>query len=53
MHEVRAYCGIASVGPYLYAIGGYNGISWLKSMERYDPLTNQVHLAQALLCFSS
>lgn len=41
MHEARAYCGVATVGSYLYAIGGFNGISWLRSMERYDPLTNQ------------
>jgi len=41
MHEVRAYCGVAVVGSYLYAIGGFNGISWLRSMEKYCPLTNQ------------
>lgn len=41
MHEARAYCGVATVGSHLYAIGGFNGVSWLRSMERYDPLTNQ------------
>ena len=41
MHELRAYCGVAVVGSYLYAIGGCNGTSWVRTMERYDPLTNQ------------
>lgn len=41
MHEARAYCGVATVGSYLYAIGGFNGTSWLRSMEKYCPLTNQ------------
>ena len=41
MHEPRAYCGLVSVGSYLYAIGGYNDTSWLRSVERFDPLTNQ------------
>lgn len=41
MHEARAYCGVATVGSFLYVIGGFNGTSWLRSMERYDPLTNQ------------
>jgi hypothetical protein len=41
MHEARAYCGVVTVGSFLYAIGGFNGISWLRSMERYNPLTNQ------------
>ena len=25
----------------LYAIGGFDGVSPLKSVERYDPVTNQ------------
>ena len=41
MHEARGYCGIATVGSYLYAVGGFNGTSWLRSMEKYCPLTNQ------------
>ena len=41
MHEARAYCGLVSVGSYLYAIGGYNDTSWLRSVERFDPLTNR------------
>lgn len=39
--RARAYCGLAAVGAYLYAVGGFGGASWLRSLERFDPLTNQ------------
>lgn len=41
MNEPRAFFGVATVENYLYAIGGFNGTSWLRTMERYDPLANQ------------
>lgn len=33
--------GIAVVGQYLYAIGGFDDSSPLDSVERYNPTTNQ------------
>lgn len=28
--------GVCSIGNYLYAVGGYDGVSQLNSVERYD-----------------
>ena len=33
--------GVAVLGDFLYAIGGHDGSSYLNSVERYDPKTNQ------------
>lgn len=32
----RSGAGVASIGQYIYVIGGYDGKSQLKSVERYD-----------------
>lgn len=36
MHEVRSGAGVASIGQYIYVVGGYDGKSLLKTVERYD-----------------
>jgi N-acetylneuraminic acid mutarotase len=37
MGSKRSGVGVAVVGGMLYAIGGYDGSSFLSSVERYDP----------------
>lgn len=32
----RSGAGVASLGQYIYVIGGYDGSCQLKSVERYD-----------------
>ena len=32
----RSGAGVASLGQYIYAVGGYDGKSQLSSVERYD-----------------
>ena len=38
----RRHIGVASVHGSLYAVGGSDGASYLKSAERFDPKMNQV-----------
>ena len=38
----RRHIGVAAMGNYLYAVGGSDGTSYLKSTEKYDPRLNQV-----------
>ena len=33
--------GVAVLNDLLYAVGGHDGTSYLNSIERYDPQTNQ------------
>ena len=32
---------LRSISGYLYAVGGHDGIVYLKTVERYDPVTNE------------
>ena len=41
MTERRCGVGVTVLGDFLYAIGGHDGTSYLNSIERYDPKTNQ------------
>lgn len=43
--------GVAVIGQYLYAIGGFDDSSPLDSVERYDPRTNQwTYVAKMTTC---
>lgn len=41
MNHPRRYVAAAALGGLLYAIGGYDGISVLDSVEAYDPKLDQ------------
>ena len=43
MQTRRSSVGVAVLGEYLYAVGGYDGASrhCLSSVERYDPTKNE------------
>lgn len=41
MSKRRCGVGVAVLNQHIYAIGGHDGQSYLNSVERYDPLTNQ------------
>ncbi|XP_076033386.1 kelch-like protein 8 isoform X2 [Oratosquilla oratoria] len=38
LNEARAYHSVAVVDNRVYAMGGYDGVHWLNSVECYDPL---------------
>ena len=38
MPTPRAYLGVAVVDDIFYAIGGYDGINWLNTVEQYKPI---------------
>lgn len=44
LHKRRCGVGVAVLNGQLYAIGGHDGNSYLNSVERYDPLTNQWYM---------
>jgi len=41
MHERRCFVSVAVLGGLIYAIGGFDGHQRLKTVECYDPNTNQ------------
>ena len=41
MNKRRCGVGVAVLDDLLYAVGGHDGSSYLNSVERYDPKTNQ------------
>lgn len=41
MSKRRCGVGVAVLFELLYAVGGHDGQSYLNSIERYDPQTNQ------------
>ena len=41
MNHARRYVAAAALGGLLYAVGGYDGISVLDSVEVYDPKLDQ------------
>ncbi|CAB3407173.1 unnamed protein product [Caenorhabditis bovis] len=41
MSKRRCGVGVAVLDQLLYAIGGHDGLSYLNSIERYDPVTNK------------
>ena len=41
MSKRRCGVGVAVLNQQIYAIGGHDGVSYLNSVERYDPITNQ------------
>ena len=41
MNKRRCGVGVAVSDDLLYAVGGHDGSSYLNSVERYDPKTNQ------------
>jgi len=41
MYERRCYVSVAVLDGLIYAIGGFDGHQRLKTVERYDPNTNQ------------
>jgi hypothetical protein len=38
MPTARAYLGVAELNDVLYAIGGFDGSSWLNTVEQYTPV---------------
>lgn len=40
MMKYRSAGGVASLGEYVYALGGHDGLSIFDSVERYDPKSN-------------
>ncbi len=38
MLTARAYLGVAVVNDILYAIGGFDGTNWLRTVEQYKPI---------------
>ena len=49
----RAYHSVAVLDDHLFAIGGYDGHTWLDSVERYDPLQDQWTTGSFILIFNS
>lgn len=47
--EPRSSAGIAVLAGEIYAVGGLHGETYLRSVERYDLLTNQWMLAGNLV----
>ena len=43
MHERRSSVAMAAVGGNLYACGGYDGYSSLRTVESYNPNSNEWH----------
>lgn len=41
MHCCRCYVSVAELNGFIYAMGGFDGVNRLSSVERYDPQTNQ------------
>ncbi|XP_067128423.1 kelch-like protein 20 [Centruroides vittatus] len=41
MNVARSELGLATLDGYIYAVGGWEGVSRLSSVERYDPVTNK------------
>ena len=41
MRIPRGYGGAAAVGRCMYVVGGGNGASWLRSVERYELSTGR------------
>ena len=41
MSKRRCGVGVAVLNQQLYAIGGHDGVSYLNTVERYDPIINQ------------
>ena len=41
MHVCRGGVGLASLGGYLFAIGGHDGKCYLESAEMYSPRTGE------------
>ena len=41
MNKRRCGVGVAVLDDLLYSVGGHDGASYLNSVERYDPKTNQ------------
>ena len=46
MHKQRGYLSVVTHCGWIYAIGGYDSKSCLKSMERYDPETKTWQLVE-------
>jgi len=44
MSKRRCGVGVAVLNQQIYAIGGHDGQSYLNSVERYDPASNQWHM---------
>ena len=40
MVTARNTHGVAMLDGKLYAVGGYDDVGWLSSVDRYDPATN-------------
>ncbi|CAF4508483.1 unnamed protein product, partial [Rotaria magnacalcarata] len=41
MSKRRCGVGVAVLNNLLYAVGGHDGVSYLNSVEKFDPQTNQ------------
>ena len=41
MHECRSSVAVSAVGGLIYACGGYDGVSSLRTVERYNPNSNE------------
>ena len=40
MKNCRDALGMATLGDQIYAVGGYDGLSYLDAVEAYDPITD-------------
>lgn len=40
LHLNFSLLGVVTVGQYIYAVGGYDSCSQLRTVERYDPERN-------------
>ena len=49
LNTSRSGVGVGVLGEAMYAMGGYDGRSCLKTVERYDPLVD-VLPAVSLVC---
>lgn len=47
----RDAVGVCILGDKLYAVGGYDGQTYLNTMESYDPQTNEWTQVSVALCF--
>ena len=44
MLSKRCRLGVAALNGKIYAVGGYDGSSFLKSVEIFDPVTNKWYI---------
>ncbi|EDO46854.1 predicted protein [Nematostella vectensis] len=57
MHQCRSNHSVLTLGGYLYALGGYDGNSYLNTVERYCPKTKEWTMVSPMIfsrsCFAA